>query len=92
MVQKMEGIQYGGGMKQAVVRGKIMVKVRLEKQMKNLTLFSEQPEAMQGLKQTWQQKGVLSDLQVRKITLDAGWNEMARGNMEALRLCKSSPK
>lgn len=56
------------------------------------TLFSEQPEAMQGFKQTWQQKGVLSDLQVRKITLDAGWNEMARGNMEALRLCKSSPK
>lgn len=45
-----------------------MVKVRLERQMKNLTLFSEEPEAMQGFKQMWQQKGVLSGLPIRKIT------------------------
>lgn len=32
----MEGVEYGGGVKQAVMRGRIMVKVRVERQMKNL--------------------------------------------------------
>ena len=47
---------------------------------------------MQELKQRWQQKGVSSDLQIRKTSLGAEWNELERGNTEALRLFKSSPK
>lgn len=43
-------------------------------------------------KQERQQKGVLSDLQIRKITLDAGWNELATENMVASRLFKNSQK
>lgn len=33
----------------------------------------------------------MPDLQIRKITLDAKWNELERGNTGASRLCKSSP-
>lgn len=43
-------------------------------------------------KQERQQKAVLSDLQIRKIPLDAGWNELATENMVALRLFKNSQK
>lgn len=94
----MEGVQQGGGVKHKQSREEGYGEGNIgeadeESYQCSTALFSEQSEAMQELnKQERQQKGVWSDLQIRKIILDAGWNELATENMVASRLFKNSQK